>query len=331
MKQHASGWSGNLWRGVFALLVVVWTSAPVGAQPFPAKPVRLIVPAAPGGGIDLSARNVGPELANLWGQQVIVENRAGASFIVGTEAASRAAPDGYTLLVVSSGAITMNPLVFANLPYNAQELAPVILMSAGNFVLLVNAALPAKNVQEFLGWLRASPGKAFHASNSPSTILLSELLKSIAKLDYSDINYKGGVLAAAATGTGETQFAIVDIGSAMSVMKSGRGRVLAVTTSYRSKLLPEVPTLAESGVPGYASSNWIAMFAPAKTPAAVIARINADMQKVLADPAVAARFASWGSDVVGGSVEEAVKALRGDAEKWARLVKERNIRFQEGK
>ena len=145
------------------------------------------------------------------------------------------------------------------------------------------------------------------------------------------INYKGGVLAAAATATGETQFAIVDIGSATASMKSGRARVLAVTTPQRSRSLPDVPTLAESGVPGYASSNWIAMFAPAKTPAEIVARINADMQKVLADPQVAAKFAALGSDVVASSVEESVRALRADAEKWARLVKERNIQFQEGK
>ena len=300
-------------------------------QNYPSKVIRYVVPFDPGTSPDVVGRVLAERFTRLWGQQVLVENRAGANFIVGTEAAARAAPDGYTLLVVSTGAITMNPLVYPTLPYNAQELAPVTLMSAGSFVLLVTSTLPAGNVREFLAHLRANPGKLFHASNSPSTILLSELLKAIAKVDYADINYKGGVLAAAATATGETQFAIVDIGSATASMKSGRSRVLAVTTPQRSRSLPDVPTLAESGVPGYASSNWIAMFAPAKTPAEIVARINADMQKVLADPQVAAKFAALGSDVVASSVEESVRALRADAEKWARLVKERNIQFQEGK
>jgi len=330
-----------LWRdrmGRIRSLAVVCLAAgamcgavsPATAQSYPSKPVRLIVPAAPGGGVDFSARNFAPELSKLWGQQVIIENRAGANFVVGTEAASRAAPDGYTLLIVSTGAITMNPLVYPNLPYNAQELSPVMLISAGTFVLMVTSTLPVNNFQEFLGYLRASPGKAFHASNSPSTILLSELLKSIAKVEFSDINYKGGVLAAAATGTGETQFTIVDIGSATATIRSGRARVIGVTTPYRSKSLPDVPTFAESGVPGYASSNWIALFAPAKTPPDIVAKVNADLQKVLADPQVAAKFANLGSDVIASSVDEAVKSLRADAEKWARLVKERRIKFQEG-
>ena len=330
LSVNAAGSSISIVSIFVAAFTLCLSPESVLAQSYPAKPVRLIVPAAPGGGVDFSARNFAPELSKLWGQQVIIENRAGANFVVGTEAASRAAPDGYTMMIVSTGAITMNPLVYPNLPYNAQELAPVMLISAGTFVLMVTSTLPVNNFQEFLAYLRSSPGKAFHASNSPSTILLSELFKSIAKVDYADINYKGGVLAAAATGTGETQFAIVDIGSATVTMRSGRAKVLAVTTPYRSKSLPDVPTFAEAGVPGYASSNWIALFAPAKTPPEIIAKINLDLQKVLADSQVAAKFANRGSDVIASTVDDAVKSLRADSEKWARLVRERKIKFQEG-
>ncbi len=299
------------------------------AQTYPARPVRLVVPAAPGGSLDLAARMMSGKLSEMRGQQVLVENRPGANFIVGTESVAKSAPDGYTLLLVSSGALTVNPVAYPNLPYNPQrDLSPIILLGSVPFALLVNNAVPARTLQEFIAHLRANPGKLNHASNSATTMLSSELFKSLAKLDYADINYKGGVLAAAATAAGETQFCIVDIGSATAPMKGGRARVLAVTTTQRYRLQPDIPTMAESGVPGYASAAWIVVLGPAKTPPEIIARVNADMRRVIALPEIVARFESFGIEVGGGSAEEAARLLRADEEQWTRLVKERNIKFQ---
>jgi tripartite-type tricarboxylate transporter receptor subunit TctC len=295
---------------------------------YPAKPVRVIVPAAPGGGLDLIARGFTQKLPELWGQQAVVENRAGANFIVGTEAVAKAPPDGYTLLFVSSSALTINPLAYPGLPYQARDLAPIVPVTSGTFVLVANAALPAASVQELLAHLRANPGKLFHASNSASTLLASELFKAIAKVDYADINYKGGSLAAASTAAGETQFAIVDMGSATMHMRSGRVRALAVTPPTRRKLQPDVPTLAESGLPGYSITPLTLLFAPAKTSPELIARINADMLRVMALPDVIARIEANGSEVAPASAEEAARLLRVETEQWARLVKERNIRLQ---
>ncbi len=311
----------------FALLCLSVSTA--SAQDYPAKPVRIVVPAAPGGGLDLIARNVSAKLTAMWGRQVLVENRPGANFVVGTDYVAKSPPDGYTLLLVSSGALTVNPYAYANLPYVPErDLAPISLATFNPFMLLVNNNVPAKSVAEFLGHLRANPKKLNHASNSATTILSSELLKSLARVDYIDVNYKGGVLAAAATASGETDFCFVDVGSATAPMQSGRVRALAVTSSQRYKLRPEIPTLAESGVPGYSSAAWVVLLAPAKTAPEIVSKVSVDLKQALADPEVVARAEAVGNEIVASTPEEAVRALREDSEKWARLIKERNIKLQ---
>jgi tripartite-type tricarboxylate transporter receptor subunit TctC len=231
--------------------------------------------------------------------------------------------------MTSYGAITVNPLAYPNLPYNPQrDLAPVMLVSTAPFVLIANKSVPANSLQELIAHLRANPGKLNHASNSASTILVSELFKSLAKVHYVDINYKGGILAAHSAAAGETEFALVDMGSALSYMSGGRIRALAVTTPQRSRLYPKIPTFAESGVPGYAADAWIVLLAPAKTPPEIIAKINADLKRVLAMHEVVTRIESIGNEVVANSPEEASRVLKADAEKWSGLVKARNIKFQ---
>lgn len=302
---------------------------PAAAQSWPTKPVRIIVPAAPGGGIDLAARSFGDKLSELWGQRILVENRPGANFVIGSDAAAKSAPDGYTLLLTSYGAITVNPIAYPNLPYNPQrDLAPIMLVSTAPFVLIVNKSVPANSLQEFVAHLRANPGKLNHASNSASTILASELFKSLAKVEYEDINYKGGILAAQSAAAGDTQFALVDLGSATTYMNGGRVRALAVSTAQRFKTHRDIPTFSESGVPGYAVDAWIVLLAPAKTPPDIIAKINADLRRVLAMPEVVGRIESIGNEVIASSAEEAARVLELDAEKWKQLVKERNIKLQ---
>jgi tripartite-type tricarboxylate transporter receptor subunit TctC len=328
-----STWSSRAVLPAFVawLAALLCTALPVAAQAqaYPARPVRMIVPAAPGGGLDLVARMLAGKVSEQWGQQIVVENRPGANFIVGTDAAVKAAPDGYTLLFSASPAITINPAVFPDLPHSPlRDLVPISLVSSNPMVLLVNNAVPAQSMQELIAHLRVNPGKLNHASNSASTMLTSELFKSLAKVDYADINYKGGILAVAATSAGETHFCFVDAGSATGAMKAGRVRAMAVTSPQRYKLLPDIPTLAEAGVAGYANTFYTVVLAPAGTPAAVIARVNAEIARAVAVPEVAARFESVGSEAVGSSSAEASRVLRADAEQWAKLVRERNIRFQ---
>lgn len=315
-------------RKIILFLLVTLFGSSAFAQ-YPEKPVRLVVPAAPGGGLDLIARVLAAKVTEIWGRQLIVENRPGANFIVGSDAVAKSTPDGYTLLLVSSGALTVNPVLYPNLPYNPErDLAPIMLATSNPFALLVNAKVPATNVTEFVAHLRANPGKLNHASNSATTILSSELFKKLANVEYLDINYKGGVLAAAATANGETDFCFVDMGSATTHIKEGvRTRVLAVTTPGRYKLQPQIPALSES-LPGYSSTAWVVILAPAKTPADIVAKVNADLKRAFADPSIIARAEQIGSEVVASSPAEAVRALSEDLAQWSRLTRERNIKLQ---
>ncbi len=298
------------------------------AQAYPAKPVRLIVTTAPGGGLDLMARIMAGKLTETWNQGVVVENRPGAGFVIGTDAVAKAAPDGYTMGFTSSAALTINPVTMASLPYRLQDLIPVTLTTSNPFVLLVNSGVPANNVGELLTHLRANPGKLNHASNSASTMLASELFKALGRVDYLDVSYKAAAPAVTSTTAGETQLCFIDMATSTAALKTGRVRALAVTTAQRYKLAPDIPTLAEAGVPGYSMSAWGVMMVPAGTPADIVAKINTDLRRGLATPEVAARIEAVGNEVVGTSTEDAVRLLRDDAEKWAKLVRERNIRFQ---
>ena len=323
-----SGLAALMLLGSAAVLPQAAWSQAASSQAYPSRTVRIIVPAAPGGGLDLAARILAARLPDFMGQTAVVENRPGANMIVGTDLVAKSTPDGHTLLVVASPALTINPVVLPDLPYSpARDFAPVSLLTSNPFALLVNNNVPANNVQELVAHLRANPGKLNHASNSASTMLISELFKALAKVEYSDINYKGGVLAAAATAAGETQFCFVDLGSATAPVRAGRVRAFAVTSAQRYKLRPEFPTLAESGVPGSAIA-WVVLLAPAKTPPEIIARLNADTLKAMALPDTVSRIEAIGSEVVASSSADAVQALRADAEQWAKLVSERNIKFQ---
>jgi tripartite-type tricarboxylate transporter receptor subunit TctC len=298
------------------------------AQAYPSKPVRLILPTAPGGGIDILGRILAARLGERWSQPVVPDNKPGANFVIGTDAVAKAAPDGYTLLFVASPALTINPLVLPDLPYHpTNDLAPISIVGQNAFILIVNNAVPADSVAGLLAHLRANPGKLNYASNSASTRLVSELFKSLAKVEYAEINYKGGALTAASVASGETQLSFVDISSAAAVVQSGRARALAVTTARRTRMRPEVPTLDEAGVPGFSAVGLTLMMAPAKTPREIIAKINSDIAAVLGNPEVIQRIEAVGSDVLGTTPEEAVRLLREDTDKWARLIRERSIRF----
>ena len=213
-----------------------------------------MVPAAAGGALDVIARLLASKVAENWKQQLYVENRPGANWIIGMDAVAKSAPDGYTLLFVASSGLTINPYVFPNMPLDPlRDLTPVTIATQTPFVLLLNPAVPAKTVPEFIAHLRANPGKLNHASNSATTMLVSELFKQQAKVDYLDVNYRGASQAIVATHGGTTEFCFVDLGSATAAIEGKTLRALGLTSPTRYKLNPDIPTFAEHGLPGYSA------------------------------------------------------------------------------
>jgi tripartite-type tricarboxylate transporter receptor subunit TctC len=298
------------------------------AQPYPSRPIRIIVPAAPGGALDTIARLLAQKVAELWKHQLYIENRPGANWIIGMDAVAKSPADGYTLLFVASSGLTVNPYVFPNMPLDPlRDLTPVTIATDTAFVLLLNSAVPAHNVPDFIAHLRGNPGKLNHASNSATTMLASELFKMHANVDYIDVNYRGASQAIVATHGGTTEFCFVDLGSATAAIEGKTLRPLALTAPTRYELNPDIPTLAEQGLPGYSVLSMTVMLAPAGVPGEIIAKLNAAFQQALESPDVAAKLRSIGQAVKGGTSEEAAEALRSEARQWERLIKDRNIQF----
>ncbi|MCC6775024.1 MAG: tripartite tricarboxylate transporter substrate binding protein [Hyphomicrobiales bacterium] len=319
-----------------ALLVIAVTGAvlceslatPARAQADPERTVRIVVPTAPGGSIDTTARVVAARLAEIWGRPVVIDNRAGAAMIIGTEAAARAAPDGYTLLMAHDGTMAMNPVVYPNLSYHSQrDFEPVALVTSIPEVVLVHEGVPAKSLAELIALARASPGKLNHASGGTATLLALELLKAMAGIDITSIPFRGGAPAVTATMAGETQMIIADLATAHAGMQSGRVRTLAVTTIKRVPQLPDVPTVHEAGVPGYDVATWVGAFAPIGTPVAIVERIEAGIKEALAAPEARAKLAALNMEVRSGARAEMRALLAADMLKWGKLVSERNIKI----
>ena len=311
-----------------ACLLALAVPVTAGAQAFPAKPVRIIVPSAPGGGIDASARIVAGKVQDYWGQSVLVENRAGASMIIGSEMVAKAAPDGYTLLVAHDGAMAMNPVVFRPLSYDPQkDFAPISLLTMAPLVAMVHPGTGFTTIGDMVAWAKANPGKLNHASGGTATLLAMELFSALAGVQMTSVPYKGAAPALTSVMAGETQVAFADIGSGAAALKSGKVRVLGVATLSRSKLFPEWPTIADSGVPGYETRTWFAAFAPAGTPADIVERIGNDMRRALGEADIRQRFQWLNLEVVGSSGEELARIMRTDTEKWGRLIRERNIKI----
>jgi tripartite-type tricarboxylate transporter receptor subunit TctC len=316
---------------VCATIVVIAAAlavpAPGRAQDYPEHGVRIVVPTAAGGSIDATARIVAGKLTVLWGRPVVIENRPGAYMIIGAEAAARAAPDGYTLLIAHDGTMAMNPVVY-HLSYHPQrDFEPVALLTSIPEALLVHEALPARSVGELIALARERPGKLNHATGGTATLLALELFKAMAGIDVTSVPFRGGAPAVTAVMAGEVEMIFADLATAHAGMASGRLRTLAVTTRARVARLPEVPTIHESGVPGYDVATWIAAFAPAGTPPAIVSEIGAGMQRALAAPDVKDKLEALNMQVRGGSGEELRALLAADIAKWDRLVKERDIRI----
>ncbi len=296
-------------------------------QGYPERTVRIIVPTAAGGSIDTTARVIAAALAERWGKPVVIENRPGAAMIIGAEAAAKSPPDGYTLLVAHDGTMAMNPVVYPNLAYHSQrDFEPLALLTSIAEVVLVNEALPVKSIRELIAFAKANPGKLNHASGGTATLLALELFKAMAAVDITNVPFRGGAPAVTGVMSGETQVIFADLATANAGMQSGKLRTLAVTTLTRVPRLRDVPTIDESGVPGYDVATWIGAFAPTGTPKAILDKIEAAIKQALAAPDVRAKLEALSMEIRSGAREDLRAVLAGDMGKWRRLVKEKNIR-----
>ena len=299
-------------------------TAPVLAQQYPTKPVRMIVPFAPGGGADFVARVVGTKVTEQLGQQVIIDNRAGAAGSIGAEIAAKSPPDGHTLLLGSAGPLTINPSLYAKLPYDAvRDFVPVSLVTMMPFLLVVHPTLPVKNVKELIALARSRPGQLNYATpgTGSTTHLANELLKSMARVDITHVPYKGVAPAATDLISGQVQMMSGDLSTLLPHVKNGRMRPLAVTSARRSSLVPEIPTVAESGLPGYEASGWFGVLAPAATPQAIVARLNAAIVKGVAGDDAKARLGAFGGDIATGTPEQFASHIRAEGAKWGKVIK----------
>lgn len=296
----------------------------VHAQTYPAKPVRLIVPYAPGGATDIIARAAAIELTKTLGQPVIVDNRAGAGGNVGSEMAAKSAPDGYTMVMSASSLHGITPFLYTKLNYDPnKDLVPVIVFASFANVLVLHPGVKTNSVQELIALARSQPGKLSCASSgSGSTIHMScEMFKQMLGLDITHIPYKGSGPAVSDLIGGQVQMMFDNIPSAISHIRSGKLRGLATTGSKRSVTLPELPTMIESGVPGYESTAWFGLAMPAGAPKAIIARMNAEGQKAARAPEFIKRMSDLGYEIVGGTPEQMAAMIQDEIRRWGPIVK----------
>ena len=294
---------------------------------YPARPVRMIIPFPPGGGTDLVARTLAQKLTETWGQPVIVDNRAGANGIIGTDLGAKSKPDGHTLLVVIA-THAINPSLYRKLPYDtAADFAAVTLMAQYPFILTIHPSLPAKTVRELIALAKARPGQLSYASsgNGSGPHLGFELFKIMAKVDFVHVPYKGSGPANVDLISGQVQAMFNNFIAAIPHIKTGKLRVLAVTSAKRSQVMLELPTLAESGFPGFDVTGWYALLAPSGTPQAIVAKVQADVAGALRVPAVHTRLSSEGAEPVGSTPDEFEKFLAAEIRKWTKVIKDANV------
>jgi tripartite-type tricarboxylate transporter receptor subunit TctC len=301
-----------------------------GQSAYPNKPIRMIVPFAPGGGSDIVARALGQKLAEVYREPVVIDNRGGGTIIGPTDAVAKAAPDGYTLLMATSGHV-INPSFFAKLPFDTvKDFAPVTQVTSQAYILGVYPGVPAKSVKELIALAKARPGQLNYASggNGNATHLGAELLKDLAGIDIVHVPYKGGGPALIALISGEVAMLFSNISFTLPQIKAGKVRALAVSGGKRSPVAPELPTIAEAGVPGFELTSWYGVLAPAKTPKAIIASLHDEIVKALNAPDVKARLANDGNEAVGSTPEAFAAYVASEIPKWARVIKRSGARME---
>ena len=310
------------------VLAVLFISNAALAQTYPSKPIRVVVPFPPGGGTDIVARTVTPKMAEILGQPFIIDNRAGAGGNIGTEQVAKSPADGYTLLVASASS-AINTTLVPNLSWElSRDFAPVILMVVNNHLLAAHPSVPANNVAELLALARSKPGSITYASYGPgsSAHLTAELFKLMAHVDLLHVPYKGAAPAVNDLLGGQVNIIFADVAALLPHIKSGKLKALGIGSTRRFEGLPDVPTIAESGVPGFEAGGFLGLVAPAGTPAAVINALNAAGQKSLAMPDVRERLLSLASPPVGGTPGEFGQYMKRETDKWARVIRAANIK-----
>ncbi len=320
----------NIFKWILVAIACIAASAPVLSQnSYPTKPIRLVVPFVPGGSTDLIARIMGQKLDEALGQQVVVENRAGAGGNIGVEYVAKSAPDGYTLIFGHIGTFGFGPSLYQKLPYDpVKDFAPITLFAMVPNMLVVHPALPAKTVKELIALAKARPGQMNYGSsgNGSASHLASEYFKLLSKTDIIAIPYKGTGPLVTDLIAGQTSLTITGVPPLYPFVQSGRLRGIAVGSVKRLALMPDLPTIAEAGVPGYESSTWFGPLAPAKTPREIILRLNTELLKILQRPDIKARFASEGAEGLGSTPEEFGTYIKSEIDRWGRVIKAAGVR-----
>ncbi|HSN40005.1 MAG TPA: tripartite tricarboxylate transporter substrate binding protein [Burkholderiales bacterium] len=312
---------------IFLALLAAAAGPAVWAQAFPAKPVRIIVAFPAGGGTDIVARTISPRLGEYLGQQVVIDNRAGAGGLVGTEIAAKASPDGYTIFMGTLGNLSVNPLLYKKLPFDIhRDFAPLTQVVSVSFMLVVHPSFPVKTVRDLINIAKSKPGQINYASsgNGGAPHLSAELFNSLAKVKMIHVPYKGSGPSFTAVLGGEIPLTFDSMVQGLPYVKSGRLRAVAVLGPKRSPLLPEVPAVAET-LPGYEVVNWFGMVVPAATPRDIVNRLHAEAVKTLRLPEIRERLMESGAEPVGSSPEEFGTFMKAETAKWAKVIKEANI------
>src|SRR5436190_11592706 len=300
-----------------------------GQTLYPSKPIRIIVPLAAGGPSDLLARTLGQKFTETWSQPVVIDNRTGANGVVGCEIAAKSPPDGYTLLMGTNGMHGINASLFSKLPYDTvNDFAPIARIGIAPYVLVAHPSLPVRSVAELIALARARPGQISIASGGSASHLASALFKSMAGIDLLLVPYKGNSLAVTAVMSGETSLVFGNIAQSLPQVNAGRMRALGVTSARRSSVMPNVMTIAESGIAGFETSTWYGMLAPAGTPRPVVDKLNAEIVRILQLPDVRARLSAEAFELPADTPDQFAGIIKSELTRWAKVVKETGARFE---
>ena len=316
----------------FAILVFVGITfcGPAAAQQYPTRPIRMIIGFPPGGGTDIVGRIVGQRLSEVLGQQILPDNRGGASGQIAAELTAKAPPDGYTVMMAHIAAISILPSLYPKMPYDAaRDFAPITLVAIGPNLLVVHPSVPVKSVKELVAFAKARPGQLHYASPGAGTVqhLAAELFKLQARVDMLHVPYKGSGQSIVDLIAGHVQLNFDSVPPVLPHVRSGRLRALAVTSEKRFSILPDIPTVTEGGVPGFDMSTWWGLVAPAAVSKDIVARLQAETVKVLREPGVKEKIAFAGADTVGNTADEFGAFIRAERAKYARIVKDANIKL----
>ena len=316
---------------LLAMLAGLCVAVAHAAEPaYPDRPVRVVVPFPPGGANDIVARQIGQRLNARWGKPVVIDNRGGAGGNIGTEIGARANPDGYTLLIGSTSTLASNMSLYEKLPFDVvRDFAPIALIVTAPNTLCVTPGVPAKTVPELIKLAKTAPQKLNYSSfgEGSSSHLIAEMFKRQAGIDMVHVPYKGGAPALSAVIGGEVHMTFSNFSVALPQVKSGKVRGIAVTSLKRAPALPEVPTVAESGLPGFEATAWVALVAPRATPRAIVQRVNADIRAELSDKDMRAQLEAQGLEPAGGTPEALGQHIRAEIERWRRVIREAGVKI----